>query len=120
MGPRAVRLQSAGRHKGGNTVIAWLRTIVDDPRTERVVMTLNIISACILGLRPSRSVTASYGPLLELLDRIILAVFLIELAARIAVHRLAFFRDPWSVFDFIVIGIALVPATDTFSVLRAL
>jgi voltage-gated sodium channel len=101
-------------------VIAWLRTIVDDPRTERVVMTLIIINAVILGLETSQTVMASYGPLLDLLDRIILAVFVIELAARIAVHRLAFFRDPWSVFDFIVIGIALVPATETFSVLRAL
>ena len=36
------------------------------------------------------------------------------------VHRLAFFRDPWSVFDFLVVGIALVPATDNLSVLRAL
>jgi voltage-gated sodium channel len=32
----------------------------------------------------------------------------------------AFFRDPWSVFDLVVVGIALVPATETFSVLRAL
>ena len=45
---------------------------------------------------------------------------MIEIAARIVVHRLAFFRDPWSVFDFLVIGIALVPATETFTVLRAL
>jgi len=36
------------------------------------------------------------------------------------VHRLAFFRDPWSVFDFIVVAIALVPATENFSVLRSL
>ena len=45
---------------------------------------------------------------------------MIEIAARMAVHRLEFFRDPWSVFDFLVVGIALVPATETFSVLRAL
>ena len=63
---------------------------------------------------------ASYGPLLATLDHIILGVFVVELVLRIAVHRLAFFRDPWSVFDFFVIGIALVPATDTFTVLRAL
>ena len=58
--------------------------------------------------------------MLELLDHIILAVFVVELTARILVHRRAFFRDPWSVFDFVVIGIALVPATETFTVLRAL
>jgi voltage-gated sodium channel len=102
------------------TVIAWLSPIVDDPRTERVIMALIVANAVILGLETSKSVMASYGRVLEILDHIILAVFVIEIAARVIVHRFAFFRDPWSVFDFIVIGIALVPATETFSVLRSL
>jgi voltage-gated sodium channel len=101
-------------------VIATLRAILEDPRTERVVMTLIIVNAVILGLETSPAVMERFGRALEILDHLILAVFVVELAARIAVHRLAFFRDPWSVFDFLVVGIALVPATETFSVLRAL
>jgi voltage-gated sodium channel len=31
-----------------------------------------------------------------------------------------FFADPWNVFDFLVVGIALLPATGSLSVLRAL
>ena len=100
--------------------MAWLRTIVNDPRTERVIMSLIIINAVILGLETNKAAMASHGRLLDILDNIILAVFVIEILARMAVHRLAFFRDPWSVFDFIVVGIALVPATETFTVLRAL
>jgi voltage-gated sodium channel len=49
-----------------------------------------------------------------------LAVFVVEIALRIGAHRLAFFRDPWSVFDFLVTAVALVPAAGPFSVLRAL
>ena len=101
-------------------MIAWLSPIVNDPRTERVIMALIVVNAVILGLETSKSVMASSGRLLQVLDHIILAVFVVEIAARVAVHRIAFFRDPWSVFDFIVIGIALVPATETFSVLRSL
>ena len=101
-------------------MIAWLSPVVNDPRTERVIMALIVVNAVILGLETSKSVMASYGRLLEILDHIILAVFVIEIAARVIVHRFAFFRDPWSVFDFVVIGIALVPATETFSVLRSL
>jgi voltage-gated sodium channel len=101
-------------------VIAFLRTIDDDPRTERVIMFLIIINAIILGLETDKNVMASYGRLLEILDHIILAVFVIEILARMLVHRAAFFRDPWSVFDFIVIGISLAPATESFTVLRAL
>ncbi len=98
----------------------WLTGIVNDPRTERVIMSLIIINAVILGLETSKSAMASSARLLEILDHIILAVFVIEITARIIVHRWAFFRDPWSVFDFLVVAIALVPATETFSVLRAL
>jgi voltage-gated sodium channel len=104
----------------GDIVIARLRTIVEDPRTERMVMAFIIVNAVILGLETSKTVMASFGPLLAILDHIILGVFVVELTARIMVHRWAFFRDPWSVFDFLVVGIALVPATETFSVLRAL
>ena len=101
-------------------MLAWLTTVVNDPRTERVIMSLIVVNAVILGLETSKTMMASYGWLLEILDHIILAVFVVEIAARVIVHRVAFFRDPWSVFDFIVIGIALVPATETFSVLRSL
>jgi voltage-gated sodium channel len=101
-------------------LLAKLQKIVDDPRSERVIMAFIIANAVILGMQTYPRMTDAIGPLLETLDRIILAVFVIEITARIIVHRWAFFRDPWSVFDFIVVAIALVPATDSFSVLRAL
>lgn len=99
---------------------ARLRTILDNPHTERAVMSLIILNAVLLGLETSPWVMERFGRELELLDHVILAVFVLELTARIVVHRLAFFRDPWSLFDFVVVAIALVPATETFSVLRAL
>ncbi|MGH6769772.1 MAG: ion transporter [Xanthobacteraceae bacterium] len=101
-------------------MIAWLKTIVDDPRTERVVMAVIILNAITLGLQTSKTVMASWGPLLETFDDLIVAFFVVEVTARIVVHRTAFFRDPWSVFDFVVVAIAMVPASQTFSVLRAL
>jgi voltage-gated sodium channel len=101
-------------------MIAWLRPIVENPNTERVIMALIIINATVLGLETSQSVMATSGPVLEFIDHVLLAIFVAELAARIIVHRLDFFRDPWSVFDFLVVGIALVPATENLTVLRAL
>lgn len=98
----------------------WLRKVVLDPRTERFIMAVIVANAVVLGLETSKTVMASYGRLLETLDHIMLGIFVVELTARIIVHRRAFFRDPWSVFDFIVVAVALVPATETFSVLRAL
>ena len=101
-------------------MIDWLRRIVTHPRTERIVTALIVLNAAILGLETSARAEQAVGPLLDALDRIILAVFVVEIAARIVVFRGHFFRDPWSIFDFIVVGIALVPATEAFSVLRTL
>jgi voltage-gated sodium channel len=60
------------------------------------------------------------GDLILKLDRAILAVFVAEILARLYVYRSSFWRDPWSVFDFVVVAIALVPATGPLAVLRAL
>lgn len=98
----------------------FLRRIVESPLTERVVITLIIINAITLGLETSKELMASHGALLSSIDRIILAIFVVELIARMIVKRGAFFRDPWSLFDLFVIGIALVPTSESLSVLRAL
>jgi voltage-gated sodium channel len=97
-----------------------LRQIIAHPLTERFTIILIVINAITLGLETVKSVMDQYGGLLHVLDQVILWIFVAELTARIIVHRTAFFKDPWSIFDFIVVGIALVPATGTLSVLRAL
>jgi voltage-gated sodium channel len=102
------------------TLRARLTTLIEDSRVQRVILLLILINAVILGLETSPSVMASAGPVLTALDQAILAVFVVEIAARLFVHRAAFFRDPWSVFDFAVVAIALVPASGPFAVLRAL
>lgn len=87
---------------------------------QRTLLVLILINAAILGLETSASVMAIAAAPLMLLDKLILAVFVLEIALRIFAHRLAFFKDAWSLFDFIVIAIALVPASGPFAVLRAL
>jgi voltage-gated sodium channel len=100
--------------------MTWLRNIIYHPRTEQLITALIVINAVTLGLETSKAVTDRFGGVLHVLDQIILAVFVIELLGRIALQRLAFFRDGWNIFDFLVIGISVAPASDAFSVLRAL
>jgi len=97
-------------------VLPW----VEQPRIQNGIMLLIVINAIILGLETVPAVMASYGEILIAIDHAILGVFVIEILLRIIANRLAFFRDPWSVFDFAVVGIALVPASGPFAVLRAL
>ena len=98
----------------------WLKRTIEHPRTERIVIGLIILNAITLGLETSSSLMAEYGGLLHAIDQILLAIFVLELVARMIVKQGQFFRDPWNVFDFLVVSVALVPSTDSFSVLRAL
>ena len=93
---------------------------VESPPIQNIVMVLIVINAIILGLETVPELMAEYGELLLGLDRIILGVFVLEILLRIYAHRLNFFKDAWSLFDFAVVGIALVPASGPFAVLRAL
>ena len=97
-----------------------LKQLIEQPAVQRGILLLIVINAAILGMQTSPSLVASWGELLRVLDMLILGVFVVEIAARIYVHRAAFFRDPWRLFDFTVVAIALVPASGPFSVLRAL
>ena len=97
-----------------------LKAFIENSTIQRILLALILINAVILGLETSPEVMATAGSFLIALDKAILAVFVIELTIRLLVHRLAFFKDGWNVFDFIVVGIALVPASGPFAVLRAL
>ena len=97
-----------------------LRTWVENPKVQNLIMALIVINAAILGLETVPAAMDRFGSLLLAADSIILGIFVVEVLVRIFAHRLAFFRDPWSLFDFTVVAIALVPASGPFAVLRAL
>jgi voltage-gated sodium channel len=93
---------------------------VDNAIIQHAIVVLIILNAALLGLETSSEVMSAYGPELVVLDHVILGIFIIELVLLIIARGTDFFKDPWSVFDFIVIAIAVVPATESLSVLRAL
>ncbi|MFU8817797.1 MAG: ion transporter [Pseudomonadales bacterium] len=93
---------------------------VESARIQRLIVALIVVNAVTLGLETSSAVMDRIGPLLIRLDRIILSVFVLEIGVKLIAHGYRFFRSPWNVFDFFVVGIALVPAAGAFAVLRTL
>jgi voltage-gated sodium channel len=70
------------------------------------------INAVTLGLETYAWIDASIGDELHLLNDVILGLFVVELAVRMAAHADRpgqFFRSGWNVFDFVVIGASFVP-----------
>jgi voltage-gated sodium channel len=107
----------------GQQIAMWrsrLRSVLETPFWERFITAIIIINAATLGLETSRTAVDLIGPLLTAIDHVILAIFVVEIVVRMFVYGGSFWRDGWNVFDFFIVAIALVPATGSFSVLRAL
>ncbi len=104
----------------GSTLIGKLQRLVEAKTTQRFIMVVIVVNAIVIGLETSPSVMAAIGPLLWVLDTAALSIFVAEILAKLIVYRLRFFRDPWNIFDFVIVGVSLAPASAGISVLRAL
>ena len=94
--------------------------LVENKLFQNSIIGLIIANAIILGLQTSATVTNHIGAALEWIDHAILAVFVVELGLRMLAYRLRFFASAWNWFDFIIVGVALMPASEAFSALRTL
>lgn len=97
-----------------------LYTLVEAAWFRNVVTGLIILNAVILGVLTVKSLPADLRHALRVIDVTITYLFAAEILLKLLVFRLDFFRSGWNWFDFIVVGISLVPGGDGLSVLRAL
>ncbi len=97
-----------------------LRELVESKSFRYFITGLIVFNGIILGLATSKPLMASYGTLINALDMLVVAIFTVEIIMRIVVYKGAFFKDPWSLFDFFVVAISLIPTSDGLSILRAL
>ena len=95
---------------------AW----VESPRVNNFIVALIILNAITLGLETSTTAMAHFGGVLLAVDRLILGVFVAELSIKLFAFRWQFFRGAWNVFDFLIVAIALVPASGPLAVMRVL
>jgi voltage-gated sodium channel len=95
-------------------------SITDSALFRRVVITLIVVNAIIVGLDTYPQIHAAYGEILSLADRIILYVFTLELVLRFLGSNppMAFFRSGWNLFDLIIVGVSFLPASQFFTVAR--
>jgi len=97
-----------------------LQTILESAGVRKFITAVILFNAVILCLETSDMAMAKVGLLIGFLDRICLAIFVVELVLKLLVYRLRFFRDGWNIFDFVIVAVSLVPAAQSLSVLRIL
>jgi voltage-gated sodium channel len=97
-----------------------LQTALESAGVRKFITAVILFNAVILGLETSDVVMGNVGVLIGVLDRVCLAIFVVELALKLSVYRLRFFRDGWNIFDFAIVAVSLAPAAQSLSVLRSL
>ncbi len=101
-------------------MIDRMKSVLDSDGFSRFITAVILLNAVTLGMETSDTIMARAGDLVLLIDKLCLVIFVLEIAAKLIVRRLKFFVNGWNIFDFLIVGIALVPGAQGFSVLRAL
>jgi voltage-gated sodium channel len=103
-----------------DSLIIRLGQWVEGRRAQNFITALIVLNAITLGLETDGNFTGVPRVLLLYFDDFVLAVFSIEIFLKLLYRRLSFFKNGWNVFDFVIVGIALMPDSGPLSVLRAL
>jgi len=87
------------------------RRIADSGVFQGFILVVIVLNAITLGIQ-TYDISSGLESALTLVDEIFLGIFVVEIAIRLTAFGRRpqdFFRDGWNVFDFVVVGAALLP-----------
>jgi voltage-gated sodium channel len=96
-----------------------IQKLVESTWFHNFIIGVIVFNGVILGVETYRTLSADFIGFLHVLDSICLSIFVIEITLKLFVYRLSFFKEGWNNFDFIIVAVALIPATEGLSILRA-
>jgi voltage-gated sodium channel len=93
-------------------MVDGLRRMADSAWFQRSITAVILLAGALAGLETYPRVVEQYHGLLRVLDALILGVFVLEIAVKMGAEGSRpwrYFRDPWNVFDFVIVVVALLP-----------
>lgn len=108
-----------------NIVFGTAQRITKHKAFNGFIFSLILLSALLIGIETYPGIAAREKSFLMILDKLIILFFTVEISLKILSNGKKpwiFFQDPWNLFDFIIVGVCLIPSADThfFAVLRIL
>ncbi|MBK9096790.1 MAG: ion transporter [bacterium] len=97
-----------------------VKQFVEKSSVQNFIIILIIFNSITIGMETSGAIMNAFGRTLLFIDKIILAIFVIEILLKLYAYRLNFFKNGWNIFDFTIVAIALLPASGALAVLRSL
>ncbi|MEL7112596.1 MAG: ion transporter, partial [Pseudomonadota bacterium] len=98
-----------------------IESFIEGKLFRNFITTLIIVNAVILGiLTYERVMPDNVVASMSWFDQAVTLIFCVEIALKLFVYRFSFFKSGWNWFDFLVVGVSLVPGGAAFSVMRAM
>ncbi len=94
--------------------------IVESKSFQNFIIGLIILNGITMGIETSKDIATTYRTFFTIFDKLVITIFTIEIILRIYVHRVSFFKDGWSLFDFFIVSISLLPTSGGLEILRIL
>ena len=102
------------------TSLNFIKNTVESRWFQNFIITVILLNGAVLGIQTIEGLTPSSMLILDMVDKICLTIFVIELSMKLVIYRTSFFKRGWNIFDLIIVGISLIPASGQLSILRAL
>ena len=99
-------------------MVDGVRRLVGSRPFQAAVIAVIVLAGVLAGVETSPALVAAHGPLLHALDRLVLGVFIVEIALKLvaaAPRPWRYFADPWNGFDCAIVGLCLLPAAGPFA-----
>jgi len=101
-------------------MVSRCRRLVGSPRFDAVMLVVILLNALVLGAETFEQIERDLGGTLDVLDKVFLGIFVVELLVRLTAvgwSVRAFFASGWNTFDFVVVTASFVPGLNA-SLLR--
>jgi len=90
---------------------------------QRLIIATILLAGVLAGIETDAAAVVAHGPLLRVLDRVVLGIFIIEILLKLTAscpRPWNYFRDGWNVCDFLVVVLCLIPMDSQFAVVLRL
>ena len=105
-------------------MVQLARSLVEATWFHYFITAVIVCAGALVGVETSPALVQRYGGALHVLDRVILTIFVIEIAIKLVAEGRSpwrYFRDPFNCFDFGIVAVSLLPlGTQYVTVLRLL
>ncbi len=91
---------------------ALCRRIVESSWFPGFIIAVIVLAGVLVGMETSPSLVAEHGTLIGILNKVVLAIFVVEIALKMTAASpkpWRFFTDGWNVFDFLIVVVCFLP-----------